>query len=225
MLFNLLNLPYWIFLGMGVLLFLVVIVSGGGDDDFDIDADGDADVDADGDFAMGSMFSFLGVGKVPLILLLATDCCLVGVFGWMINVAIGNLTGTIPTGLWGGVVAGASLLLSLFSGGLISRPLGKIFATFGEDASGDRLIGCQGSVSSSSIPLESQGKIGQVDVIDPSGNLVTINATLPKWAKVIPNRGNHVLVIDRQPESYRVITKDSSDQQQWLSNSSQKDSQ
>ncbi|MEQ9484673.1 DUF1449 domain-containing protein [Coleofasciculus sp. F4-SAH-05] len=220
MLFNLLNLPYWIFLGMGILLFLVVIVSGGGDDDFDIDADADADVDADGDFAMGSMFSFLGVGKVPLILLLATDCCLVGVFGWMINVAIANVTGTIPTGLFGGVVGGASLLLSLFSGSLISR-LGKIFAAFGEDTSGDRLIGCQGTVSTTSIPLESQGKIGQVDVIDPSGNLVTINATLPQWAKVIPNRGNYVLVIERQPESYRVITKDSSDQQQWLSNSPQ----
>ncbi|MEQ9371059.1 MAG: DUF1449 family protein [Coleofasciculus chthonoplastes F3-SA18-01] len=205
---------------MGILLFLVVIVSGGGDDDFDIDADADADVDADGDFAMGSMFSFLGVGKVPLILLLATDCCLVGVFGWMINVAIANVTGTIPTGLFGGVVGGASLLLSLFSGSLISR-LGKIFAAFGEDTSGDRLIGCQGTVSTTSIPLESQGKIGQVDVIDPSGNLVTINATLPQWAKVIPNRGNYVLVIERQPESYRVITKDSSDQQQWLSNSPQ----
>ncbi|MEQ8754046.1 MAG: DUF1449 family protein [Coleofasciculus sp. G1-WW12-02] len=223
MLFNLLNLPYWIFLGMGVLLFLVVIVSGGGDDDFDFDVDADADIDVDtgGDFAMGSMFGLLGVGKVPLILLLATDCSLVGLFGWMMNVAIANVTGTIPTGLLGGVVGGASLVLSLFCGGLISRPLGKIFADFGEDASGERLIGCQGTVSSRSIPLESQGKIGQVDVLDPNGNLVTINATLPQWAKIIPNRGNYVLVIERQPESYRVITKDSSDQQQWLSNSSQ----
>lgn len=217
MLFNLLNLPYWIFLGMGVLLFLVVIASGGGDDDFDVDVD----MDADGDFTMGSLFSFLGLGKMPLILLLATDCSLVGIFGWMINVAIANITGTIPTGLLSAVVGGTSLILSLCVGSFISQPLGKIFAAFGEDASGDRLIGCQGTVSSSSIPLENQGKIGQVDVIDPNGNLVTIHATLPEWAKVIPNRGNYVLVIDRQPESYRVITKDSSDQQQWLSNSAE----
>jgi hypothetical protein len=46
-LFDLSNLPYWILLGMGVLLFLFVIVSGGGDDDLDVDADIDADLDAD----------------------------------------------------------------------------------------------------------------------------------------------------------------------------------
>ncbi|MBE9228817.1 hypothetical protein IQ264_25735 [Phormidium sp. LEGE 05292] len=47
MLFNPVNLAYWIFLGMGVLLFILVIVSGGGDDDVELDADADIDVDAD----------------------------------------------------------------------------------------------------------------------------------------------------------------------------------
>ena len=79
MLFHPANLPYWIFLGMGVLLFLFVIISGGGDDDVDIDTD----VDTDADFDFNGLFlGWLGIGKAPLILLLATDlslcACLAG---------------------------------------------------------------------------------------------------------------------------------------------------
>lgn len=226
MLFDLANLPYWMFLGMGVLLFLVVIISGGGDDDVDIDADADvdADVDADAgsDFSFGQVLGWLGIGKAPLILLLATDFSLLGLFGWMLNVAYGNVTGDLPDGILAGAVSGISLFLSVFVGSFIARPMGKVFASFGEDASSDRLIGCQGTVSSGSIPAENQGKVGQVDVLDSARNLVTINATLPSWAKVIPGRGTQVIVIDRQADSYLVISKDSSDEQEWLANSSQK---
>lgn len=235
MLFDLANLPYWIFLAMGVLLFLVVIVSGGGDDDLDLDLDADVDVDVDVDadinpldldtdsdfhteFSMGQVLGWFGIGRAPLILLLATDFSLIGVLGWMFNVTIGSFTGTIPTGLLAGTVSALSLFISLFTGGLISRPLGKIFASFGEDASSDRLIGCYGTVSSGSIPQENQGKIGQVDVLDSARNLVTINATLPTWATVVPCRGTQVLVIDRHPQGYLVVMKDSSDEQQWLTN-------
>ncbi|HAG80492.1 MAG TPA: DUF1449 domain-containing protein [Cyanobacteria bacterium UBA12227] len=239
MLFNLANLPYWIFLGMGVLLFLLVIVSGGGDDDLDVDTDVDVDVDAEvstldidadgdagGDLNLGQILGWLGIGKAPLILLLATDFSLIGVLGWILNVTIGGITGSIPTGFLAGGVTGLSLFISLFIGGLISRPLGRIFAAFGEDASGDRLIGCHGTVSSGTIPMENQGKIGQVDVLDSARNFVTINATLPTWAKIIPGRGMEVLVIDRQAESYLVIAKNSSDEQEWLADSSRlKDSQ
>jgi len=237
MLFDLANLPYWIFLAMGVLLFLVVIVSGGGDDDLDLDIDADVDVDLDLDidadinpldldtdtdvdagFNTGQILGWFGIGKAPLILLLATDFSLIGVLGWMFNIAIGSITGTIPTGLLAGVVSTLSLFISLFAGGLISRPLGKIFASFGEDTSSDRLIGCYGTVSSGSLPKENQGKIGQVDVLDPARNLVTINATLPTWATIVPRRGTQVLVIDQHPQSYLVVAKDSADEQQWLTN-------
>ena len=235
MLFNLANLPYWIFLAMGVLLFLVVIVSGGGDDDLDLDVDADVDVDwdvdaevnpldidtdtdVDAEFSMGQFLGWFGIGRAPLILLLATDFSLIGVLGWMFNVAIGSLTGSIPTGFLAGVVSVLSLFISLFTGGLISRPLGKIFASFGEDASSDRLIGCYGTVSSGSLPKEKQGKIGQVDVLDSARNLVTINAALPTWATIVPQRGTQVLVIEQHPQSYLVVVKDSADEQQWLTN-------
>lgn len=222
MLFDLVNLPYWIFLCMGVILFLVVILSGGGDDDLDVDADvdADADIEADGDISFLSILGWLGFGKAPLILLLATDFSLLGLIGWMLNVAYISITGDVPTGFMVGAISGLSLFLSVAIGSFIARPIGKIFDSFGEDASSDRLIGCQGTVSSLSIPMENQGKIGQVDVLDSARNLVTINATLPSWAKVVPGRGTQVLVIDRQPHNYLVIAKDSSDEQEWLMNSS-----
>lgn len=235
MLFNPANLPYWIFLGMGVLLFLLVIVSGGGDDDIELDADADIDLDAEigdgglhldtdsdseGEFSALQILGWLGFGKAPLLLLLATDFSLLGLIGWIINVTWAGIWGSFPQGFWAGIVATLALVMSLFLGSLIARPLGKIFASFGEDASGDRLIGCIGTVSSARIPLETEGKIGQVDVLDTARNLVTVTANLPEWAKIVPCRNQKVLVIDRQPKSYLVITKDSSDEDLWLENSS-----
>lgn len=208
---------------MGVLLFLVVIISGGGDDDLDVDADADADadVDASGNFRFLEVLGWLGFDKAPFVLLLATDFSLLGLIGWMLNVTFESFTGDVPSGLAAGVISGLSLVLSFAIGGLIARPLGKIFASFGEDASGDRLIGCYGTVSSLTIPMENQGKIGQVDILDSARNLVTIHATLPSWARVVPDLGTQVLVIDRQLDSYLVIAKDSSDEQEWLANSAQ----
>lgn len=219
MLLNLANLPYWIFLGLGILLFLLVIAGGGGDEDLDIDADADADIDADADFSLLQTLGWLGVGQAPLLLLLAIDLSLWGAVGWMFNVLAGSFFGGIPVNFFGlgGVVFLGSMALSLFAGSLIAKPLGKIFASFGEDASSDRLIGCIGTVSSVSIPRK---RIGQVDVLDAAHNLVTVSASLPSWATVIPLRGDKVMIIERLPEHYLVITSNSADEAQWLANSS-----
>ncbi len=240
MLFDGSNLPYWILLGLGVALFLFVIVSGGGDDDLDVDADADIDADADGgnpvdfdadsdsDFSPLQVLGWLGLGKAPLILLLATDLSLWGVLGWLTNVIIGGLVGGVVSGLIGGAVLLGSLSLSLLAGGQIARPIGKIFASFGEDASGDRLVGCIGTVSTGKIPKASDNKIGQVDVVDPAKNLVTVNAVLPDWAAVLPSLGDKVLIIEHHSltpasttsSTYSVIVKDSVDQDAWFANHS-----
>ncbi|MCD8487084.1 DUF1449 family protein [Oscillatoria amoena NRMC-F 0135] len=221
MLFHLSNIPYWIFLGIGIFLFVFVIISGGGDDDLDLEGDAnfeagdnllDLDADSDGDFSPLQILGWLGFGKAPLILLLATDFSLWGVLGWMLNVLLNS-----PTGILSQAIFWGSLAMSLYLGRLIARPLGKIFASFGEEGNSDRLIGCIGTVSSAFVPLETEGKIGQVDVIDSAHRLVTINAQLPHWAKIIPYRGQQVLTIEYQSPNYLVIAKDSSDQQKWLS--------
>lgn len=240
MLFALANLPYWIFLGSGVVLFLFVIVSGGGDDDldadmdvdvdadFDLDADVDAgggqllDLDADGDvdsssdFGTAQVLGWFGIGKAPLILLIALDLCLWGLAGWTLNVVVAGLMGKI-----GGAIAELgililSLIIALNVGGLIARPIGRIFASFTEDSSCDRLIGCLGTVTSASIPFSDSGKIGQIDVYDAAHNLVTVSAVLPIWAEISLRRGAKVLVIERHTKGYVVIAQNSIDQQNWL---------
>ncbi len=225
MLFNPANISYWIFLGIGVSLFLLVILSGGSDEDLDAD-DGlgeintDGDLDADGDFSFNFLpiLGWLGIGKAPLILLLAVDFSAWGSVGWMLNVAVASAIGSIPVhflGL-GGVILISSLVISLFCGSLIARPLGRIFASFGEDVSSERLIGCVGTLSSSKLPYLTSAKVGQADVLDSAQNLVTVSVALPQWATVIPHRGQQVLIIDQQKHSYIAIAKDTSDEDKWL---------
>lgn len=229
MLFDPANFAYWIFLGIGVSLFLLVIVSGGGDDDIDVDADvdgdldldGDIDGDADGEFNSLQFLGWLGFGKAPLILLLAIDFCLWGLTGWILNLIVGSLTGKIPTNLigLGGLILLISGSFSLAIGSFIARPLGKIFASFGEDTSSDRLIGCLGIVTSKQVPYEKQKTIAQADIIDPANNLVTVAVCLPSWATEIPLNNQEIIVIEQTEAYYLVIKNQGSDREAWMNNS------
>ncbi|MBD2730113.1 DUF1449 family protein [Nostoc sp. FACHB-892] len=221
MLFSPANLPYWIFIGMGVLLFLFMIISGGGGEDIDADVDADVDADSNNELSFGQFLGWAGIGKAPLILLLATDLSLWGVFGWMLNVWFGSIINNKVNSLFGVIILFFSMIISLLMGGLIARPIGQIFADFGEDASSDRLIGCVGIVTSAYIPIGNQGRIGQVDVLDTKRNLLTVSAVIPDWATIAPQRGEKVLVIEHKAQIYVVIAKDSPDQEQWLTNLSQ----
>ena len=220
MVFDRANLPYWILLGAGVSLFLFVINAGGGDDDLDADIDGgidsgigdgiDVDVDADTDVLSLNWLGWLGIGKAPLILLLATDLSLWGAIGWMLNVAGSPFVLLI------------SFAASLISGSWIARPLGKVFASFGENARSDRLLGCVGTVSSAAIFPAHRNKIGQIDVIDSAKTLVTINAVLPNWATTIPKYGQSVLIIEHDAWHYVVIASNSTDYDRWFEQSAVK---
>lgn len=217
MLFSPANLPYWIFLITGILLFLFMIIMGGGE--AELDADADLDVETDSDVSFGNFLGWAGIGKAPLLLLLATDLSLWGVIGWMLNVWIGDIAANQKINLTGITILFVSLIISLFMGRLIAEPIGKMFAEFSEDASNERLVGCIGMVNSVYIPAENLGKIGQVDILDPKGNFLTINAVIPDWATIAPQRGEKVIVIELKQQIYLVITKDSVDEENWLNNS------
>lgn len=243
MLFNIANLPYWLLLAAGVLLFLLVIGTGGGEDDVDLDGDIDVDLDvdidadldldidaavsavesefdteldADAGFSLGQVLGWLGIGRAPLLLLLAIDLSTWGLVGWMLNVLVGELVRAVPVGLVGGAVLGGSFAIALATGSVLSRPIGKIFASFGEDASGDRVVGCVGRVSSARLPSVRTQQIGQVDVVDASRNLVTVSVCLPDWAAVPAVRGDEVLVIERLERGYLAVVINSADYEVWL---------
>lgn len=218
------------------------------DADIDVDLDVDVDIDVDTDFDLDAdidspgpdleaisnmhvesevdsgltpfdILGWLGIGKAPLILLIALDLCLWGLLGWMANVIIGSMLGVIPTGIWGIPILLGSMAIALLLGGQIARPIGRVFASFGESASADRLVGCVGTVSSARLHKVSTGKIAQVDVLDPAKNLVTVNAVLPLWVKIQPKIGDKVLVLDRSEQAYLyfVVAKDTEDEEKWFS--------
>ncbi|MEM1367722.1 MAG: DUF1449 domain-containing protein [Cyanobacteria bacterium P01_H01_bin.15] len=245
MVFDTANLPYWLLLGVGVCLFGLVIFTGGGDDD--LDGDLELDVSSDiappqalveqglGNFDDGFEFdqggdesdlnpwqflAWFGVGRAPLILLLGIDFSLWGLWGWFLNVLAAGAFGRIPTNLMGGggLIMLLSFGLAISAGGMIARPLGKVFASFGEDTREDRIIGCIGTVASKRLPYLSEGRIGQVDVLDASKNLVSVPVMIPAWAAVVPVRGQEVLIIDQHKHAFFAIAKDSSDQDKWLLN-------
>jgi hypothetical protein len=235
MLFHLVHLPYWVFLGIGVSLFLFAIFTGGGDDDLDAEADLDAEVDSglgvdadfdvDGDSDIEEEFSalqwlaWLGLGKTPLLLLLAIDFSAWGVTGWFSNVLVAQITGSLPQGLLAGLILIGSLAIALWIGKLLSLPIGKLFVSFGEETSSDRLIGCIGTVTSKTLPYLIAGEVGQAHVFDSAGNLLTISVSLPDWATVIPHYKDKILIIDRRPRCFLAIAKDTSDEDRWLNSS------
>ncbi|WP_353931885.1 DUF1449 domain-containing protein [Okeanomitos corallinicola TIOX110] len=219
MLFSPANLPYWIFLATGIILFLLMILIGG---DSELDTDADLDIEANIDLGFGELLAWAGIGKAPLILMLATDLSLWGVIGWMLNVWWGGSNQNQPFSLIAIAIFLISLIISLFLGKLIAKPISKMFAEFSEDASSDRLIGCIGTVSSVYIPAENINKIGQVDIFDSKGNFLTLNAVIPEWATIAPQRGEKVIVLEIKQQNYLVIAKDSVDEEHWLNNSESK---
>ncbi|MGC9505682.1 DUF1449 domain-containing protein [Baaleninema sp.] len=201
--FDLANLPYWIFLVAGIVLFVVAISIGG-----------EEELDDEGEFVI-PVLGWLGIGRVPLMLLLAADLSLWGLLGWLVNVAFNLPKSPLDT-----LIFIATGIVSVLLGGAIARPLGRLFfASFSEDASSDRLVGCVGTVSSRQIPRFGQDKVGQVDAIDPAKNLVTINAVVPEDAQVVPKRGDAVIVIEHQPPIFIVIAQNSIDRDRWLGTS------
>ncbi len=237
MLFSPANFVYWLFLGLGIVLFLSVIVSGA-DEDLDTDVETPLALEGDvtGDMAgetegeigevaeifspLIPLLSWLGVGNCPLMLLLAINFSSWGVIGWFLNVILAGFLGKIPTGFLAFVVFFLSLFCSLWLGSILSRPIGKIFSSFSEEVEGERLIGCTGLVTSRSVPYITEGRIAQADVMDAAKNLVTVPICLPPWAKVVPVRGQEIIIIEKREHCYLAIAKDSSDQDRWLTSQS-----
>ncbi len=171
----------------------------------------DTDLDGTADLAV------LGLGELPLLILLALDLSLWGVLGWSLSVVAAVTTGSLPGRGLAIAIFLLSLGLSLWFGSLIARPVGKLFATFGEDTRSERLLGCVGTVSSKQVPPEREGSIGQVNLIDRQRNLVTVSAICPDWATLRPRHGDSVIAIDEHPRGYLVIVKDSADEATWFS--------
>jgi hypothetical protein len=221
------NLPFLIALGGCILFALLQVIGGIGDNeaDADLDADTDTNIDIDADLNLdgavdlsepppqhhGQSFgplAALGLGRVPLALLLMA---LLGCFG-----AIGLIANTLLTSALDGyaplifpaVLIGAGVFAFVLTA-RISRLLGRAVAESSTAVGFEQLVGRVGAVSSASV----SPTYGRVSVRDTHGTIHTVFAViehgepLPEGSEVAlvayDNTQRRFLIrpIERQPSS------------------------
>ncbi|NJM08852.1 YqiJ family protein [Candidatus Gracilibacteria bacterium] len=200
------NIPFLVALGCCLFFALVQLIGGFGDNDADTDVDADVDVDldidanADGGFDAdldsaaahhgggAGLLGWLGVGQVPLVLVLIA---LLGSFGFIGLLTSALLIETLALPITIGAVAMITgLLLGFFATGALSRAFGRIAGRSNAAISNEQLVGRAGIVVSPSV----SPSYGRVAVRDSHGTLHTIFAVvegstnLPERAEVAVTR-------------------------------------
>jgi membrane protein implicated in regulation of membrane protease activity len=220
------NIPFLVAIGCCVALALVQIVAGFGESDadadvdadahanaeIDADADIDADVDADSDVAAdadghgdaegesadGGLLGFLGVGSVPLMLILIAFLGSFGAAGLLANVLVAGVLGSYPNWAFVAVLL-ASALAALPLTRAITRTLGGFAARTTTAITSEQLVGRVGVVVSQSVSRT----YGRVAVRDRHGSLHTVFAITQ--AEALPERSEVALVAyDEQQRRFTV---------------------
>ncbi len=114
------NLP---FAGAGILLIGLMLLQFSGLTDFAPDLDADMDGHVDGLGAADGLLSFLGLGRLPLMIWLALFLLLFMVIGYIGQQIIGDITGS-PLSPW--LAAAAASLVAIPATAIVARPLAQI---------------------------------------------------------------------------------------------------
>ena len=117
------NMPFAIALGLMLLLLVVQMIGIADVLDGDVDLDMDADGDAISAGLVGGLVSLLGLGRVPLMIWLATFLFVFAALGIGIQAFAGNLTGAPLDSLVAAILAGGA---GIPITALIARPLGAL---------------------------------------------------------------------------------------------------
>ena len=192
------NLPFLVMLGLcGVFFVLQAIGLFGGDADHDVDADVDHDVDVDADAGGGGgmtagwheALAFLGVGRVPFMVVWVTLFLFGGFSGIFINRVLFVRAGGAYRWWWFAAVSLSSLAVGLAGVRLFSRLAAHLVDVGGRGAVAKReLEGKIGVVASATL----DARFGEIRVHDDRGNELLLHgcvrdgeAPLPRGAKVL----------------------------------------
>lgn len=192
------NLPYLVMLGLvGVFFGLQAVGIFTHHSDGDADGDADHDVehehDSDHEGAVSSIAAFLGVGRVPFLVVWLTLFIFAGFGGLFINRVLS--ASSYPA--WGFPL---SLLGSLFIGGFLTRftarQVAKLIDVSGNGSARRReLQGRWGVVASPSCDRE----FGEVRVRDARGNELLVHGKLADGPSL--PQGSRVLLLEFDPQS------------------------
>ena len=192
------NLPFLVMLGLcGVFFVLQAIGLLGGDADHDVDADTDVDHDVDGDAAAGGgmtaawheALAFLGVGRVPFMVVWVTLFLFGGFSGIFINRVLFVRASGAYHGWWFAAVSLSSLIVGLASVRLFSGLAARLVDVGGHGAvAKHEMEGKVGVVASMTL----DERFGEIRVHDDRGNELLLHgcvrageAPLPRGAKVL----------------------------------------
>lgn len=183
-----------------------------GDADFDHDLDHDFDHDVDHDLDHGadaghgpdfSLLSFIGIGKVPLLVVLLILFSSVGLFGWLLHGIIQTVLGTFP-----GLLIFLTLPVALVGGSFITsrtaRFIGQLIPPLTSTASrAQTLVGTTGTVTSPYV----DERYGMVHLRDRGSTLISVFAVTDELPPI--PRGEQVLLVsyDAEAKRYRVTRK------------------
>jgi membrane protein implicated in regulation of membrane protease activity len=214
------NLPYTVFLGLGLGIAALQLfglshdsdadLDADVDADLDLDADADADADMDADHALDhdtapgaasgfSWLAFIGFGKTPVMVVLLILFFSIGLLGWFLNGVIFGIFGFFPSLLilFSGL---ASLAASVFVTSRATRFIGRVLPPISTTATrAQAMVGMNGKVIS---PLV-DNHYGLIHLRDEGGTLVSLFA-ITEDDTPIP-RGEMVMLLSYNTEKRRYL--------------------
>lgn len=196
--FALSNILFLLGLAAGIFFMAVTAVSGIGDG-HDADADHDADIDHGHDALVGRALSLLGVGRMPLLLLLTVLSLLFGAIGFLLNVVFSR--SGLPPYIYGWL----SFIAASVSSIALTRAVARVFAkimpkTESYGTTNEELCGCQGVAVYSVTETD-----GMVQVRDWRGGLQKV-AARTKDGEKIPMNGAVEILSYRENDNCFIVT-------------------
>lgn len=208
------NLPFTLalaaFLGVTVLQFIGLDQDYEAEADLDFELDSDLDLDGEPDFepdldhdiehdglaaASGAeLLQFLGVGRVPVTMILLLLLSNFGLTGWITNSLILNiLSDYVPWTL--APVLLIALVVSLGVTSRTSRFIGRALPAFSSTATPlPQLVSRRGRVTSAQL----DESYGQVKVRDPGGTLISVFAIVDPGQPPLPSE-TEVFLVEYDP--------------------------
>jgi hypothetical protein len=199
------NLPFLVMLGLCGAFFLLQAIGllGASGDDADADHDVDADVDADAGgmtAAWHEVLGFLGVGRVPFMVVWVTLFLFGGFTGIFVNRVLFVRADGNYHGWWLGPVSGVAFVVGLAGVRLFSRLAARLVDVGGPGAATKQgLIGKIGVVASPIL----DARHGELRVQDDRGNELLLHACLPAGEAALAHGAKVVLVsFDEERQLY-----------------------
>jgi len=191
------NLPFLVMLGLcGVFFLLQIAGLLGADAEHDVEADADLDVDAEAEGdglgwqdVLSDVFSFLGVGRVPFMVVWVTLFLFAGFTGIFVNRVLSVRAAGDYRGWWFALVCALALVVGLLGVRLFSRLAARLVDVGGRGAtSKHELAGKIGVVASPVL----DSRHGEIRVHDDRGIELLLHgclrsgeAPLARGAKVV----------------------------------------